>query len=207
MQKTLTAVQHYTERVRAEALIYAILPRFLASHGHVEIIKLLVNAGAQIDATSSQRGLITPLHDAAANGFAFCYFVEGNSYSLSSSDAAVQLLLELGANIDAETAEKKTAIELARKSGYTSTVALLKLKGAKDKINTRQYARILLFGIGLIHMLSRARLESGKVELMSFLEPAPADFTYKSGQYSLSEASGHSKHTVRNEDYFGGKAL
>jgi hypothetical protein len=82
-------------------------------------------------------------------------------------DSVVRLLLSKGSSIDAETTEKKTALQIARQSGYTGTALLLKQSGATDTA-----------------VVERA-FESGKVQLMVFGDTVPQAFQYK-GVYTHS---------------------
>ena len=84
-------------------------------NGHEEIVKLLLDAGANKEATSSSggtRGLF--LAAAAAN------------------EAVVKLLLEAGANKDAMDKFGETALVMATNEGHDAVVALLKPPAADE---------------------------------------------------------------------------
>ncbi|CAE7033669.1 KIDINS220 [Symbiodinium sp. CCMP2592] len=85
------------------------------SANHLEIARVLVEAGSRVDAAVSHYGL-TPLSIA----------VTGRGGSV----AMVQFLLEAGANIDSRNTDGTTALALAAAYGCTEVVRLLLLEGA-----------------------------------------------------------------------------
>ena len=83
-----------------------------AKHGHLEVVRLLIEKGA--DATAEDKDKKTPLHFAAANGHL----------------EVVRLLIEKGADATAEDEDKKTPMHLAAFNGHVEVVRLLIEKGA-----------------------------------------------------------------------------
>ena len=83
-----------------------------AGHGHADVVKLLVGAGAQLEAT--EEGARTALHYAAQRGHA----------------PVVAELLSLGANPEARSARQVTALQMAASGGHTEAVARLAASGA-----------------------------------------------------------------------------
>ena len=78
--------------------------------GSIDLVKLLLNAGA--NPSASDKNGRTPLHYAAISDFA--------------SAAIVQLLIELGADVEVrDDLQKKTALELAQAGGNNVIIALL----------------------------------------------------------------------------------
>ena len=82
-----------------------------ASRGGAEIVKLLLEAGADPN-VEQERGFV-PLHSAAANGNA----------------AVVELLLKHGARADAKADDGKTAADVAAEGGHTELAG--RLRGAQ----------------------------------------------------------------------------
>lgn len=78
-----------------------------AASGDTEVVRLLVEAGADVDAT--QEGGFTPLHAVAQNG----------------DDEAVEILLEAGANPVPLTADGRTPERMAYDAGHRLTGARL----------------------------------------------------------------------------------
>jgi ankyrin repeat protein len=81
--------------------------------GHVEVVKLLLDRGAEID----KQTFFTALHLASYNGY-----VE-----------VVKLLLDRGAEIDKQTFGG-TALHLASQNGHVEVVRILLQKGAASNI-------------------------------------------------------------------------
>jgi RNA polymerase sigma factor (sigma-70 family) len=99
-------------------------PLHLAAHyGHLEIVKLLVERGAEIEAVSRNSIGNTPLSAAAF----------GNRFDV------VNYLLDRGARIEAPNAHGKTALDRATESGHTRMAELLRSRSAKHK-RTRSLA-------------------------------------------------------------------
>jgi len=82
---------------------------FAAPYGNTEIVKMLLDKGAEIN--SKDDGGYTPLMLAA--------------YSDFLNAAVVKMMLEKGAPIDARGNDGETALTLARKKGNTEVVQLL----------------------------------------------------------------------------------
>jgi len=79
-----------------------------ASRGHLDVARLLVESGADVDARSEFG--YTPLHVAAMEGYL---------------DVA-RLLVESGADVDARDKKGRTPLDLARKGGHREVMKLLK---------------------------------------------------------------------------------
>jgi ankyrin repeat protein len=89
-----------------------------AAGDHSEVVRLLVNAGADIDATSWSGN--TALHSAAARG----------------ATSAITTLIELGARVDVRNASGQTPLDIALESGQgedDDAVALLRRLSAESK--------------------------------------------------------------------------
>jgi len=78
-----------------------------AANRHFEICRLLITAGAEVNATQADH--FTPLHAAAQNDVA----------------PLARLLLEYGANPKLATVDGKTPLDLAQQEGSTQVAALL----------------------------------------------------------------------------------
>jgi hypothetical protein len=78
-----------------------------ANEGHLEIVKLLIDNGADVNGDSIAN--LTPLHGAA----------------LAGHTEVAAFLIEKGAQIDIKSINGKTPLELAREEGHTETVSLL----------------------------------------------------------------------------------
>jgi len=90
----------------------------IAGFGYVDLIDLMVQRRAQIDAVDSVK-FETPLHVAARNGFPMC----------------VRRLIELGANTRATNADGYTPLHCAAQSGHVPTLQVL-LQADPAIINT-----------------------------------------------------------------------
>ena len=84
-----------------------------AWHNHVEIAKILIDAGIPVDVRDADRG--TPLVVAV---------------SLGSREVA-ELLIEKGADVNAKFVSGDTILKVATDRGHTKIAALLKARGAK----------------------------------------------------------------------------
>jgi uncharacterized protein len=92
-------------------------PLHLAAYfGRTEAVALLIDAGADIDATASNSFLtrVRPLHSAAAGGHLEC----------------CRLLLAAGADVNAQQGGGFTALDAARQNHDEALVALLRDAGA-----------------------------------------------------------------------------
>lgn len=85
---------------------------YIGDNGHIEVMKLLIKAGANVNAKSSFGW--TALMGAANAG----------------SIEAVKLLLKSGANPKHRSADKDTALSRAKEAGYADVVKLLREAGA-----------------------------------------------------------------------------
>jgi TPR repeat protein len=88
-----------------------------AKAGHLEMVKLLLDRGVQVDATgndSQGKSEATALNLAAQEG----------------QTAVVQLLLERGARVDARDPDGETALHAAAQRGEVETMELLMARGA-----------------------------------------------------------------------------
>mmetsp|Transcript_22627 Transcript_22627/g.31546 ORF Transcript_22627/g.31546 Transcript_22627/m.31546 type:complete len:172 (+) Transcript_22627:295-810(+) len=81
---------------------------YASREGHVNIVRLLLNSGVQVDA-STRAGSATPLHRAAFTGH---------------SDVLV-LLLQHGANAALQDSDGETALHKAAEQGHTDSVIVL----------------------------------------------------------------------------------
>ncbi len=79
---------------------------YAAGTGSATIIRALLDAGADVNARSANRGDLAPIHDAADDG----------------NTAAVDLLIEAGAEPDAIDGDGRTGLHLACEYGHVETV-------------------------------------------------------------------------------------
>ena len=86
-----------------------------ADKGHLEVVKLLVEKGAEIDYPHPINKM-TPLHLAAYSGH----------------DEVVKYLLSKGANPNKKMSRGVSILRAVKDQGHTSTVAILEAAGAKD---------------------------------------------------------------------------
>ena len=103
--------------------------------GHLEVVKLLVAHGADVNARTTAHSDYpgrTPLVVSAANGF-----IE-----------IVSFLIEKGANVNTPTADGRTALHVAVSAGHLDIVELLISKGADVK--ARSAAGLSPFGTSVI---------------------------------------------------------
>ncbi|KAJ0181840.1 hypothetical protein K1T71_002562 [Dendrolimus kikuchii] len=81
---------------------------YAARNGHVEVCKVLLNYGGDIDA-QTRSGKVTPLLKAAAAGKA----------------ATVKLLIQSGAKVDAQDVDGKTVLHKAIENNHTELTTIL----------------------------------------------------------------------------------
>ncbi|HYD33507.1 MAG TPA: ankyrin repeat domain-containing protein [Methylophilaceae bacterium] len=86
-----------------------------ADKGHLEIVKLLVEKGAELDYAHPVNKM-TALHMAAYSGH----------------DEVVKYLLSKGANPNKKMSRGVSILRAVKDQGHTSTVAILEAAGAKD---------------------------------------------------------------------------
>jgi ankyrin repeat protein len=91
---------------------------YAAQSGHLEVVQLLLNQGADVKAATSSRW--TPLHRASENGHR----------------DVVQLLLDRGADVKAATSSGGTPLHFASANGHRDIVQLLLDRGADIKAAT-----------------------------------------------------------------------
>ena len=131
---------------------------FLASHnGHVEIVKLLLEAGAKVNAKGK-------------NDMTALYLA-----SLNNQTEIVKLLLEAGAKVDAKDNYGDTALYIASLRNNTEIVKLLLEAGAK--VDTKDD-----FGITAMHAASR----DGNAEIVKLLLDGGAKVDEKTNNKSTS---------------------
>lgn len=101
------------DRINGETLLH-----HAASRGYMEMVKLLIGAGAFLNPPDSLR--MTPLHKAAGHGFT----------------GTVKALLEAGANVNEMDRFREAPLHMAARSGHTETVmALLEATADVNTIN------------------------------------------------------------------------
>lgn len=116
-----------------------------AEQGHLEIVEYLVEAGAEIDATTSEKtGEVTPLRYAIGNEDYLMtkYLIENgadvnreNSHGWTPIMTAarvgnreiIELLLDSGATLEVRTEDGKTPLRIASEYGWTDIVVWLTL--------------------------------------------------------------------------------
>lgn len=87
-----------------------------AANGHLEIVKVLIKAGANIEAKSIYR--VTPLHAAC---------------SVLNNEAVIEVLLKARANIEAKTSSGATPLHIAAAYRCRKNIKMLLLHGANAK--------------------------------------------------------------------------
>ncbi|ERF76790.1 hypothetical protein EPUS_08975 [Endocarpon pusillum Z07020] len=113
-----------TETSKCTALRLAAESEFtalhLATHGdHIEVAQTLLTSGAFVDARGSHG--YTPLHR----------LIQNRMYDTQARLTFISLLLDYGANINAETNDGHTALDFACKSDKKSSKKLLIQRGAR----------------------------------------------------------------------------
>jgi len=113
--------------------------------GHLEIVKFLVNNGADINKASSNSFHVAPLHSATAiSNFEITEYLLANGANLNVRQQSgvtqlhsaahngqpkiAQLLIEHGADINVRTDDGKTPFDMAVEKGYVETAELLRRK-------------------------------------------------------------------------------
>jgi ankyrin repeat protein len=124
-----------------------------AAHGYVEIVKDLIEAGADIDSLSHTdlSAFATAVVEGHANVVSFFLergvstdvLIHGHGTSLAwaaqcGKEEVMKRLLDAGANIEAITDGGETVLHWAARGGHPSTVALLLDKGAAPDISDRR---------------------------------------------------------------------
>src|SRR6202042_3386013 len=114
-----------------------------AGHGHAEIVKLLLNAGSNLNATTS-----------GSNENALHFAVE------IGSEDVVRYLMDYDADPEAQTADSETALQIAIKERHDSIVRLLLERGARLRPASYQdecYLEKALKGCGLAEAIRQFR--------------------------------------------------
>lgn len=111
--------------------------------GHIDLVRLLLDAGADIDALSKNGQDLTPLHSALANPHharvGLLLIEKGADITLAQSDGYTPLhyaaangtddvvihLLAMNANRSAKTKDGKTPLDLARERKHLTTAKIL----------------------------------------------------------------------------------
>ena len=126
-----------------------------ARGNHMEVAEFLLEAGIDVDLTSGSYGFFTPLHDARSPEFA-------------------KLLLDAGANPDAENKYKQTPLTLAASFGMIDIVKLMIAAGANVNHTS---------GYGYTPLNQAA--ERGEVEVATALIEAGADVNLTGASYGF----------------------
>lgn len=121
-----------------------------ASGGYVNIIKLLLNNGAEINSRTGSKLGISPLMLAAMNGhtglFILYYFLSLIYINPFFLLAAVKLLLDMGSDINAQIeTNRNTALTLACFQGRHEVVSLLLDRKANVEHRAKVYVLIFCF--------------------------------------------------------------
>ena len=119
-----------------------------ASTGNETIVRMLLEAGAQVDARSGAYRQITPLIVAAAKGYTGTVRIlleagadvnaQSSSGETALMEAAIEghfgiarLLLQAGANVNLQNRENKTAATLAKENGWFAIARLIMMVGER----------------------------------------------------------------------------
>lgn len=117
-----------------------------ARHGHLEIAKILIDAGAEVDYDAGDHG--SPMTEAASAGYndLLALFIENggnvnersqgqgsplNAAARNGHNETVSFLLEKGADVNYQNDGQGSPLNAAARNGYEKTVALLLDNGAK----------------------------------------------------------------------------
>ncbi|KAI5849386.1 ankyrin repeat-containing domain protein [Morchella snyderi] len=152
--KTLSRIDYIKRSSYSRDVLYAIV-----KGGHVDMAKLLLEKGADVDAMSDYGQ--TALHAAAGGGHV---------------DMA-KLLLEKGANVHARNSGGRTAVYAAAKGGHVDMVELLLENGAFFNVRNHYYIQTALY----------AAAKGGHVDMAKLLLEKGADVhaTSYNGQTAL----------------------
>ena len=141
--------------------IWGEFPLFGAiEHGDPEIVRLLVNTGAEVNAAAGFGGS-TALHEAVA---------QGNS-------EIVQILVEAGADIEAEGFMDQTPLSLAAEEGVTEIMQILLGQGADNGTQEGEDKQAPAIGSEALFNV----IEKGDVETVRLLVEAGADVNAAEG--------------------------
>jgi ankyrin repeat protein len=100
-----------------------------AEHGHLEVLKILLVRGAEVDARD--RWSWTPLHRAANQG----------------GWRVVEVLLQHGADVNAKTSDRKRPLDLACQTDQLETIPVLLQHGADVEREDYDIEDILIWEI------------------------------------------------------------
>ncbi|KAI5837291.1 ankyrin repeat-containing domain protein [Morchella snyderi] len=116
-----------------------------AENGDIDLIKLLLDAGAEVNRKTATQDHPTPLHAAAGNGHL----------------ETVKFLIDAGAELDAEAANTTgaTALQTAAERGHIEVVKLLLDHGARVDIAATRTGRTVL----------QAAAQGGNIEIVKLL--------------------------------------
>lgn len=122
-EKKNVVAQLLKNKVRVDARGYNLeTPLYTAAQlGNVDIIKMLIDHGANIEARLMQNGR-TPLYEATSEGHM----------------KAVELLLQEGANIECKCEDGLTPLLEASRRGHEAVVQLLLQQGANTEVRTEE---------------------------------------------------------------------
>lgn len=109
-----------------------------AYHGNLQIVELLLKSGANIN-TPTVKVQATPLHTAVAGRLepATLGFLYNDPEEDQGEDQVISLLLQKGANIDAQDIRGRTALHEAVWNGYRPVVKLLVDRGARTDLKDK----------------------------------------------------------------------
>jgi len=120
-----------------------------AANGHVEVMKLLIDAGANLDQSSSRISAPEVEPDRMQGGFVYAKIPEGRLTALHFAARegqldAVKTLIEAGANLDLGDSYGTTPAVLATLNGHLGVTAALLEAGADPNVQDK-YGRTVLF--------------------------------------------------------------